>query len=70
MGGIIHRTSQLDLDVLVSQHPAPDNLGFSTPAHMDIIMARLVYSQQIISFPVVMVSINVVEMYPFFVDEF
>ena len=25
MGGIIHRTSVLDLDVRVSLHPAPDN---------------------------------------------
>ena len=29
MEGIIPRTSLLDLDVLVSQHPAPDNLGFT-----------------------------------------
>ena len=27
MEGIIPRTSLLDLDVRVSQHPAPDNLG-------------------------------------------
>ena len=70
MGGIIHRTSRLDLDVRISPHPAPDNLGFSTPAHMNIIMAGLMDSQQIASFPVVVVSIDVVEVYPFFVDEF
>ena len=45
MEGIIPRTSLLDLDVLVSQHPAPDNLGFSIPAHVDVVVAGLMYSQ-------------------------
>ena len=70
MGGIIHRTSRLDLDVRVSQHPAPDNLTLSALAHMDIIVAGLMNSRQIASFPVVVVSIDVVEVNSFLVNEF
>ncbi len=42
MAGIIPRTSQLDPDVPISVHPAPDILGFSL-AHVDIIVTAFMY---------------------------
>jgi hypothetical protein len=38
MGGIIHRTSPLDLGVRLSPHPAPEILGFR-PAHVYVVLA-------------------------------
>jgi len=45
------RPSQLDLDVRVSLHPAPDNLGLRL-AHVDVIVAGLVYCHQVFWLPV------------------
>jgi len=70
MEGLIPRTSLLDPCVRFSPHTASDNLTLSAFANMDEIVAGLVYSQQIVGFPVVVVSINVVEVYSFFVNEF
>jgi hypothetical protein len=40
--GIILRPSQLEPCVRVSQHTAPDKLGFSSLAHVDVFMAAFV----------------------------
>ena len=64
-GVITLRPSQLDPDVPVSVHPAPDNLPLRV-AHVDVLVARLVNRHQVLRFPIVMVAVDVVEVYLLF----
>ena len=57
-GDIIPRTSQLDLGVRLSPHPAPDVLTCAF-AHVDVIVATFMNRLKIIYFPIGMVSVDV-----------
>ena len=59
MAGIIPRTSLLDPSVRLSPHSAPDILGFPL-AHVDVIMATLMYSQKVFGLPVLVIAVYVV----------
>ena len=66
---ITPRPSHLDPDVPVSVHPAPDNLGLFTLAHVDVVVARFMHCHQVFWLPIVMVAVNVMEVYTFFPKE-
>ena len=53
-GTIMSRPSQLDLDVPVSVHPAPDILGFclAFAFHMDVVMTTLMNNNEVVIFQV------------------
>jgi hypothetical protein len=63
--GITPRPSQLNLGVRLSPHPASDNLI----AHVDEIVAAFMNNHQVVSFPVAMIAVFVVQMHPLFSDE-
>ena len=61
--------SLLDLDVRLSPHPAPDVLGIY-PCHVDIIMTAFVDCLQVLSAPILMVTISMVQMNSFVIYKF
>ncbi len=54
--------SQLDPDVRLSPHPAPDKLDFSSLAHVDILVTALMYCYQVSGFPIIVISVYVMKM--------
>ena len=59
MSGIIRSTSLLEPCVPVSVYTAPDVLGFRQ-AHVDVIVATLMYCYKIVCLPVLMKTIYMV----------
>jgi|GEM_PF-5329477 len=53
------RTSHLDLDVRLSEHPAPENLNLYDFAHVDVVMTATMNRQEVVVIPVIMVAVNV-----------
>jgi hypothetical protein len=66
---IISRPSHLDPSVPLSLHSAPDNLIFRF-AHVMISVTTFVNDRKVFLFPVAMIAICVMQMYPFFSHEF
>jgi hypothetical protein len=56
--------SQLDPDVRVSAHPAPDVLGFH-PAHVQVVVAAFMDDLEIFLLPILMMTISMVQVNPF-----
>ena len=68
--GIIPRPSHLELYVQLSSHTAPEYLGFCSLALMYHLVTTLMYCYQVIGFPIVMVTIDMMEMYSFITCKF